>query len=232
MFELENEYGISCVFRGQRRLSPDEAAREIFGRAVSAGRGSEVLLGNGGRLRLKTASQPEYATPESDGLFDLIARDKAGERILEELGVDAERRLREAGIDGDIHLLKTGAEPAVSPLGCRETYRIPRKTYHIGRAILQGGGQPREFGRLADMLVPFLVTRQLICGPGSVLRTPQGAVYSRNQVPVHRAVPGRARPAAVLAADRRARPRLPRRKPRPGRLLPATARRRGRSGGP
>jgi hypothetical protein len=29
-----------------------------------------MLLGNGGRLCLKAASRPEYATPESDGVFD------------------------------------------------------------------------------------------------------------------------------------------------------------------
>src|ERR687892_236571 len=27
IFGLENEYGVTCTFRGQRRLSPDEVAR-------------------------------------------------------------------------------------------------------------------------------------------------------------------------------------------------------------
>jgi proteasome accessory factor A len=31
--------------------------------------------------------------------------------------------------------------------------------------------------RLADILIPFLVTRQLICGAGAVVRAPRGAVY-------------------------------------------------------
>jgi proteasome accessory factor A len=42
-----------------------------------------------------------------------------------------------------------------------------------------------EFGRLADILIPFLVTRQLICGAGKVLQTPRGAVYCLSQRAEH-----------------------------------------------
>ena len=42
-----------------------------------------------------------------------------------------------------------------------------------------------EFGRLADVLIPFLVTRQLICGAGKVLQTPRGAVYCLSQRAEH-----------------------------------------------
>ena len=41
---------------------------------------------------------------------DLIARDKAGQRILEELLVDAGLRLGEEGIAGDIYLFKNNAD--------------------------------------------------------------------------------------------------------------------------
>jgi len=50
IFGIENEYGITCVFRGQRRLSPDEVARYLFRRVVSWGRSSNVFLKNGARL--------------------------------------------------------------------------------------------------------------------------------------------------------------------------------------
>jgi len=36
-------------------------------------------------------SHPEYATPECDNVMDLVAHDKAGERILEGLLVDPDR---------------------------------------------------------------------------------------------------------------------------------------------
>ncbi len=42
-----------------------------------------------------------------------------------------------------------------------------------------------EFSRLADVLIPFLVTRQLICGAGKVLQTPRGAVYCVSQRAEH-----------------------------------------------
>ena len=166
IFGLESEYGITCVLRGQRRLSPEEVARDLFRRVVSGGRTSDVLLRNGARLGLEAASRPAYATPECDNVLDLIAHDKAGERILEELGVDAQRRLREAGIDGDVYLFKTSADPAGNSSGGRENYLVDRHG---------------EFGRLADVLIPFLVTRQVLCGAGKVLQTQRGAVYCLSQ---------------------------------------------------
>jgi len=42
-----------------------------------------------------------------------------------------------------------------------------------------------EFSRIADVLLPFLVTRQLICGAGKVLQTPRGAVYCLSQRAEH-----------------------------------------------
>jgi proteasome accessory factor A len=167
IFGLASEYGFACVFRGQQRLSADEVARDVF-RGVVPGAvvAGDVPLRNGARLRLEVASQPEYATPECDNVLDLIAYDKAGERILEELGVDAQRRLRDAGIAADVYLFKTSTDPAGNSPGCRENYQL---------------GRAGEFGRLADILIPFLVTRQLICGAGKVLQTPQGVVYSLSQ---------------------------------------------------
>ena len=85
IFGLENEYGVTCTLRGQRRLSPDEVARYLFRRVVSWGRSSNVFLENGARLYLDVGSHPEYATPECDSIDDLVVHDKAGERILESL---------------------------------------------------------------------------------------------------------------------------------------------------
>ncbi len=97
IFGIETEYGVTCTFRGQRRLSPDEVARYLFRRVVSWGRSSNVFLRNGSRLYLDVGSHPEYATAECDDLVELVVHDKAGERILEGLLVDAERRLGEEG---------------------------------------------------------------------------------------------------------------------------------------
>ena len=170
IFGLENEYGVTCTFRGQRRLSPDEVARYLFRRVVSWGRSSNVFLRNGARLYLDVGSHPEYATPECDNVTDLITHDKAGERILEGLLVDADKRLREEGIAGDIYLFKNNTDSAGNSYGCHENYLV---------------GRHGEFGRLADILIPFLVTRQIICGAGKVLQTPRGAVYCVSQRAEH-----------------------------------------------
>jgi len=170
IFGLENEYGVTCTFRGQRRLSPDEVARYLFRRVVSWGRSSNVFLRNGARLYLDVGSHPEYATPECDDVAELVTHDKAGERILEGLLVDAERRLHEEGIAGDVYLFKNNTDSAGNSYGCHENYLVARHG---------------EFSRLADVLIPFLVTRQLICGAGKVLQTPRGAVYCVSQRAEH-----------------------------------------------
>ncbi|MFH9267583.1 MULTISPECIES: Pup--protein ligase [unclassified Streptomyces] len=170
IFGLENEYGVTCTFRGQRRLSPDEVARYLFRRVVSWGRSSNVFLRNGARLYLDVGSHPEYATPECDNVTELVTHDKAGERILEGLLVDAERRLHEEGIAGDVYLFKNNTDSAGNSYGCHENYLVARHG---------------EFSRLADILIPFLVTRQLICGAGKVLQTPRGAVYCVSQRAEH-----------------------------------------------
>jgi proteasome accessory factor A len=82
------------------------------------------------------------------------------------LAVDAGRRLREEGITGDIYLFKNNTDSAGNSYGCHENYLADRHA---------------DFDRLTDILTPFLVTRQIICGAGKVLPTPQGALYCLSQ---------------------------------------------------
>src|SRR5438093_8939786 len=112
IFGLENEYGVTCTLRGQRRLSPDEVARYLFRRVVSWGRSSNVFLENGARLYLDVGSHPEYATPECDSIQDLVVHDKAGERILEHLLLSAAQRLRDDGIRGGTAMVKNNGDSA------------------------------------------------------------------------------------------------------------------------
>ena len=170
IFGIENEYGVTCTFRGQRRLSPDEVARYLFRRVVSWGRSSNVFLENGARLYLDVGSHPEYATPECDSPLQAVEHDKAGERILEDLVRAAEERLHDEGIAGDISLFKNNTDSAGNSYGCHENYLVAR----VG-----------EFQRLADALIPFLVSRQVFAGAGKVLQTPRGAIFSLAQRAEH-----------------------------------------------
>jgi proteasome accessory factor A len=166
IYGIETEFGITCVSGGQRTLTPDEVARYLFRRVVSWGRSSNVFLTNGSRLYLDVGSHPEYATAECDDLVSLVAHDKAGERILHDLVGDAQERLAEDSIAGEIYVFKNNTDSAGNSYGCHENYLIGR------------GGEFQDF---SQVLIPFLVTRQLICGAGKVISTTKGARYCLSQ---------------------------------------------------
>jgi proteasome accessory factor A len=166
IFGLETEYGVTCAAQDGRGLSADEVARYLFRKVVAWGRSSNVFLRNGSRLYLDVGSHPEYATAECDDVRQLVTHDRAGERILEGLVADAQQRLEHEGLPGTIHLFKNNTDSAGNSYGCHENYLVRR----------QG-----DFSRLSDVLVPFLITRQILTGAGKVLTTPRGAVYCLSQ---------------------------------------------------
>lgn len=170
IFGIENEYGVTCTLRGQRRLSPDEVARHLFRGVASGGRSSNTFLENGARLYLDVGSHPEYATPECLRLEDLVAHDKAGDRVLEKLRLSAERRLAEEGIRGDIFLYKNNTDTAGNSYGCHENYLADRKA---------------DFNKILEVLIPFLVTRQIYTGAGKLHQTPRGPVFTISQRAEH-----------------------------------------------
>src|SRR5579883_2556474 len=170
IFGLENEYGVTCTLRGQRRLSPDEVARYLFRRVVSWGRSSNVFLETGARLYLDVGSHPEYATPECDRINDLVTHDKAGEWILSQLVGGAQARLREEGIRGEVYLFKNNTDSAGNSYGCHENYLTERSD---------------DFSRYTEVLIPFLVSRQVFAGAGKVLQTARGAVFCLSQRAEH-----------------------------------------------
>ena len=163
IFGLETEFGVTCASTDGRAMSADEVARYLFRKVVAWGRSSNVFLPNGSRLYLDVGSHPEYATAECDDVRQLIVHDKAGERVVESLVVDAQERLERDGLPGRIHLFKNNVDSAGNSFGCHENYLIPRRG---------------DLSRVADVLVPFLITRQIIAGAGSILGTPRGHIYA------------------------------------------------------
>ena len=166
IFGIENEYGVTCTFDGQRRLTPDEVARYLFRKVVSWGRSSNVFLGNGSRLYLDVGSHPEYATPECDDVREVVIHDKAGERIVEGLVEDAQMRLAEEGIVGEIYVFKNNTDSAGNSYRCHENYLV---------------GRAGEFQKISDVLIPFLVSRQITCGAGKVVTSSAGSRFCVSQ---------------------------------------------------
>ena len=170
IFGIENEYGVTFTLRGQRRLSPDEVARYLFRRVVSWGRSSNVFLENGARLYLDVGSHPEYATPECDRVSDVVTHDKAGEWVLAQLVHGAEERLHEEGIKGEIFLFKNNTDSAGNSYGCHENYLTDRED---------------DFVRHTQVLIPFLISRQVYSGAGKILQTAKGPVFCLSQRAEH-----------------------------------------------
>ncbi|MBP6996555.1 MAG: Pup--protein ligase [Phycicoccus sp.] len=166
IFGIETEYGITCTSGGQRTLTPDEVARYLFRKVVAWGRSSNVFLANGARLYLDVGSHPEYATAECDSILQLVAHDRAGERILEGLVADAQARLADDGIAGDIFVFKNNTDSAGNSYGCHENYLVRRTG---------------DFQDVSDGLLPFLISRQITCGAGRIVHTSKGATYAVSQ---------------------------------------------------
>jgi proteasome accessory factor A len=153
IYGVETEFGLTHSAPGARPLSPEEAARTLFRPVVAWGRSSNVFLPNGGRLYLDVGSHPEYATAECATLEDLVAQDKAGELIVDDLRRQAQDALAEQGVGGQLYLFKNNVDSRGNSYGSHENYLIARRT---------------EFARLVQILIPFLVTRQLLVGAGRV----------------------------------------------------------------
>ncbi len=170
IYGIENEYGVTFTLKGQRRLSPDEVARYLFRKVVTWGRSSNVFLENGSRLYLDVGSHPEYATPECDRITELVTHDKAGEWILDSLVQGAEERLHEEGVRGEIYVFKNNTDSAGNSYGCHENYLARRSD---------------DLDRYSEILIPFLVSRQIYAGAGKILLTNKGPQYCLSQRAEH-----------------------------------------------
>src|SRR5262245_31771557 len=170
IFGLESEYGVTCTRHGSTVLPADILARYLFEEMVPYAATPNLFLENGARLYVDTGFRPEYASPECDDLLDLVACDRAGERIIEDLVRRAERQLPEHGVTGRIQAFKNNTDSAGNSYGCHENYLVSRDT---------------PYGPLVEALIPFLVTRQIFAGAGKIHRGPQGVQYHVSQRALH-----------------------------------------------
>lgn len=107
---------------------------------------SDRVLANGARL-YNDHGHPEYATPECRRLHDLIAHDRAGERIVLRCA------LARSGEGPAVSVYKNNTDYHGASYGCHESYLFPRSI---------------PYDDLAATLIPFLVTRQVFAGAGKV----------------------------------------------------------------
>ncbi len=106
------------------------------------------LLSNGGRLYVDGA-HPEYSTPECTNPRQLVAFERAGERILAE----SLRALARARGGEKFLIYKNNPDGKGNSYGYHENYLLSRSV---------------SFDRIVRALLPFLVTRQIYAGAGKV----------------------------------------------------------------
>jgi proteasome accessory factor A len=109
---------------------------------------SDLVLQNGARF-YNDHTHPEYSTPECRTLKQLVAHDRAGERIVQRA---ADRRNDHLG-SPVVHLYKNNTDFHGHSYGCHDNYLV-------ARAI--------PFPQLVSGLMPFLASRQVIAGAGKV----------------------------------------------------------------
>ncbi|MDK3158871.1 proteasome accessory factor PafA2 family protein [Kamptonema cortianum] len=133
------------VFEELRQGAIDLHARdEVFEPAGSGG-----FLLNGGRLYIDAVgSHLEYATAECRQLDDLIAQDRAGQRLIV-------RAINEAGLADQVRVYNNSVDHfGGHTFGCHENYLV-RMTEDF-------------FSDEVPLLYAFLVTRQIFAGVGRV----------------------------------------------------------------
>src|SRR3982751_1018533 len=111
---------------------------------------ANVILTNGARLYVDHA-HPEYSTPEVTNPLDAVRWDKAGEQVA----LDACRFASVVG-EPDIVLYKNNTDNKGASYGAHENYLMKRST---------------PFGEIVRHLIPFFVSRQVVCGAGRSRRT-------------------------------------------------------------
>ena len=152
-YQLEDPHQDARGFRAKELLQDtDEAAyfeldkaRPLSFEEIK----SDLVLSNGARF-YNDHAHPEYSTPECTTLAELVAQDKAGERILAEC---AKRRNTHLPAGCEARLYKNNTDFVGHSYGCHDNYLMRRDV-------------PWE--RLVRDVVPFLVTRQIFAGAGKM----------------------------------------------------------------
>ncbi|WP_422108763.1 depupylase/deamidase Dop [Arthrobacter bussei] len=107
-----------------------------------------LVLNNGARLYVDHA-HPEYSSPEVTNPLDAVLWDRAGDSVA----VAAMERIAATPGFSPVILYKNNTDNKSVSYGSHENYLVPRSV---------------PFSKLAEALIPFFVSRQVICGAGRV----------------------------------------------------------------
>ncbi|MHA7180150.1 depupylase/deamidase Dop [Arthrobacter sp. MDB2-24] len=134
---------------------PELTAEQIAlerGEAAEAAVLMNLVLNNGARLYVDHA-HPEYSSPEVTNPLDAVLWDRAGDHVA----VAAMERIATTPGFSPVILYKNNTDNKSVSYGSHENYLVPRSV---------------PFSKLAEALIPFFVSRQVICGAGRVGKGP------------------------------------------------------------
>jgi len=152
-YELEDPHQDARGFRAKELLQDtDESAyyeidknRPLSFEEIK----SDLVLSNGARF-YNDHAHPEYSTPECTTLRQIVAQDKAGERILAEC---ARRRNQRLSQGQEVCLYKNNSDFIGHSYGCHDNYLMSRDV---------------AWDRIVTAILPFLITRQIFAGAGKM----------------------------------------------------------------
>ncbi len=161
IFGLETEYGL-LINHDRPEHSPSWIAHrlrdhlfqvqqrgvlDLHHRGHDEPPGNGGFLTNAGRIYLDMGHL-EFASPECGSLTDLVASDRAGDRLLQ-------RTLEALGLNDHVSLIKNNIDHETdATFGSHENYLVSRGFPFTRRGL--------------GKLIPFLITRQIFTGAGRV----------------------------------------------------------------
>src|SRR3954464_4746742 len=159
-YQLEDPHQDARGFRAKELLQDtDEAAyfeidrnRPLSFEEIK----SDLVLSNGARF-YNDHAHPEYSTPECTTMRQIVAHDKAGERIVAEC---ARRRNAHLPENQRVRLYKNNTDFVGHSYGCHDNYLMRRDV---------------PWSRVVSGMLPFLITRQIFAGAGKMGIEMEGA---------------------------------------------------------
>ena len=112
----------------------------------------DLVLSNGARF-YNDHAHPEYSTPECTTLRQVVAQDKAGERVMWECVRRRNEQIALGRADRTVRLYKNNTDFVGHSYGCHDNYLMSRET---------------PWDRIVTGTIPFLVTRQIFAGAGKM----------------------------------------------------------------
>ncbi|MCD4686500.1 MAG: proteasome accessory factor PafA2 family protein, partial [Anaerolineae bacterium] len=159
---LETEYAVSYVADRGRKPNAgsivDALKRAL---AQSHGLATTEYIVNGAKL-YHDVGHAEWAQPECRNARELAAYDKAADhQFIHTVVPRADRVFAREGGQGRLIVAKNNADPYGNTYGCHENYQMQRDADLL---------HSRDFLRyVAQCLIPFLVSRQLLAGSGHLV---------------------------------------------------------------